>query len=1255
MASQRLETIISINARAEKGFAEVGNTLTELGSLVSGMSDQILQFGKDSVEVYKDYEKSMTDAEVALSTTYGRGTAELSEVMKGLDSAATEWAVSTIFHTNDVANAISEAAHAGWDYDKIMTGIPAAMELAQAGSIDLSDAVNYIVKATNAAGISFEDTSDFIDKWTYSANSSATTVEEMGEAMLKMGATMKFAGGTEEFLTLIAATANAGVTGSEAGTMVRNSMLRLIAPTKKAGEALESLGATEEELAEISASENLEWAGEQLSEAGFSVYDEQGNLRNMIDIYSDLNTVLSEMAGGADKIAENEDTMKILSAIFPTRTITEALGLMDAAEKGWYGLYDDLENGVASNYGEYAAETMMDTLYGNIETFGSKVERLKQLTGEELSTQVSDFLGGVGDIVDSISEMDSGSFSALVAGLETIALAGPGLLIAGGAFRFIAAAMTPAGGIGLTAIALVSAAKAVRELEDADFASKFGTGSLDHAAINSFTSSLTDGFNEAYSEINSYKQALDEAVASYQNASSKFTSKLFTSMITGAQLSSEEIDQMKSMGESLGGYVLEGLESSMGESVSYWSLLFGGEDNEEYGGAFTNAFDMISNSYNAAVSTAEGIGNQLRDAMNSAFADGEISPEEYSNILSYVQSYNQALAEAASEAAKAENEVNLKAMLHKAQTASLDEIKSVSQEITEARDSVIAQMDDEYETNRARLELNYDKQIEAADNAADKAFWTSQKNMTLAAADSAHKEETDAWGSQYDSGLYNLWDKSIRQGDLGGMFENLETLAQQVMQGQLSTETAYEDFKWQYGGSNKHAGEGSAIWDDKSRQELSEAIAYEIDSLGGVDTINQRIADYTEQGDAASANQLQTLLTMQQISDNFATTTVKSFDDFKGSFLGNAFATAATWIHGGSEYMSTDAHSRNYEDHDRASYENLTLESARQTISDLNDAAYGAFFNSFSKETNGGMDEFSSVLTSWGNFLPSAKSDLESMMNGLSQKYDYSAVLRDYDQSGEWQGYGFGREYATYQLMYGEAAENAEQYKITVTPEIDQGAMESLDPVILPVLPEMTEEEKIDSLEGQGVSVEVDGDTTSLEATINGSDGQTLLEYVNGEASGLQMSITDQDGKTLVENVTGNASSLASIISSYDGRTITVNIAGRQLFASGGRATTASIFGEAGPEWAIPEQHSERTAQLLNAAREASGFTWPDLLARFGGMNASANNQPSTVVYSPTINAADVTGVEQALRDDKARLDKWFREKKMFEQVEVFT
>ena len=81
------------------------------------------------------------------------------------------------------------------------------------------------------------------------------------------------------------------------------------------------------------------------------------------------------------------------------------------------------------------------------------------------------------------------------------------------------------------------------------------------------------------------------------------------------------------------------------------------------------------------------------------------------------------------------------------------------------------------------------------------------------------------------------------------------------------------------------------------------------------------------------------------------------------------------------------------------------------------------------------------------------------------------------------------------------------------------------------------------------------------------------------------------------------------------GGTVTVHLETdeekKEGFAEGGRATTASIFGEAGAEWAIPEAHTNRTADLLNAARAASGFTWGDLISRYGGLKQMDGLGPS--------------------------------------------
>lgn len=1247
--AQTLETVIAINARVGSGFGQVGATLTELGSMVNGVSQELINFGKDGVKVYREYEKSMTDAEVALSTTYGRGTKELKSVMGQLDVAATEWAATTIFHTNDVANAISEAAHAGWDFDRIMTGIPAAMQLAQAGSIDLSEAVNYIVKASNAAGIEFEDMGSFIDLWTFAANSSASTVDEFGQAMLRMGSTMRFAADPEELMTLIAVTANAGSVGSEAGTLIRNSMIRLIAPTEKADKAMAQLGATTLETAGLMEDEALQAANARLEAQGFSAYDAHGNLRNVLDIYRDLYVALGGVAGGFEQIDRNQDAMQILSAIFPTRTITEALTLLRGAAEGYDGLYESMKGGDAEGYGAYAAETMLDTLDGKIETFESKVERLKQLTGDELSEQVEGVLETAGDIVDTISGLDEGTFSALVSGLEVIAAAGPGLLLAGSAFRLIGYALTPAGGIGLGLIALTSAAAALKELRDADFAQEFGDMELDTAGIQNYVSSLGEGFKNAYTEVDKFKTALDNSVASYQTASSTFSSTLLQDMLTNAKLSDTDIETLTNLGNDMYLAVQSAISNSAAASMSYWQVLFSGEEPAETDPAYQEIIDLTNQAYEDAMAQAKSISQGMRDAMTGAFADGTVSEEEYQKILSYMKSYNDAMARAAAEAQSEEDYIKMNKWLQKAQTASWDDIKGIASGAMTERDTILADQEDRYLTEKYRL------QYRGADE------------ETLAAAEEKFRQQQMQTKAQYDDFLLTLWTSQMQQSGLSEGFEGLGELTDQYLNGALTAETVQGMITGQYGAS-KYAGQAhwDALWNTTNREKLGKYLGYAVNSYGGQEGIGEQIAWYEEQGNAEMASSLRRLYAMEQLINNFGLSRVAG-DSWLES-LGDDFSTTNQ-----DEYVKPQANRETFEQTANVG-KGYSLDTARNTIAALSGGKYklDEFFTAVGEGV--AEENVRGIMGAWSAMSKEARNEYENLFAQVAQQYDLEAVAASMSSALADEGSAFSPDVALWDLLYGDASEHADDFllhpkvdtseldgmgvdpiEVTATPVLEGEEGLNIDPIPVPVQPYTEGTDAADALQDQGVDVQVTGDTTELQATIDGADGQTLLEYVSGDATNLSLSITDQDGKTLVENVTGNASSLAAIIQSYNGRTVTVNIRGRKLFAEGGRATEASIFGEAGPEWAIPEEHSQRTAELLDAARAASGFTWPEILGRFGGLNADPDNRPTTLIYSPTINAADVTGVEQALQEDKKRLEKWFKERQMHDEAVVYT
>lgn len=1190
--AQMLQTNIVINSRVGNGFANVGSTLMEMSSLVSGLSQQLIDFGKESTQVYRNYESAMRDAEVALSTAYGQGSKELAQVMANLDAAATQWAASTIFHTNDVASAISNAAHAGWNYEQIMSGLPAAMQLAQAGGIDLSTAINYITKATTAAGVEFQDMGDFIDLWIFAANSSASTVDEFGQAMLRMGSTMQWASNPAELMTLIAATANAGTVGSEAGTLIRNSIMRLIAPTAKADKALHQLGATTLETAEVMNDEDLFAAYEMLAENGFQgVFDENGNMRNVLDIYTDLAAVLGGMAGGVDKISKNEKTMKILASIFPTKTITEALNLINAAANGWDGLYDSMMNGEASGYGEYAATTMMDTLNGKIETFESKLERLKQLVGEELAPKLEQAMDFMGGIVDNLANMDEDKFGALVTGLTTVAALGPGLMTAGMVMRFIGALCTPTGAFSLAVAALVAGTAAMREMQEADFKNQFGDMDFDAAGILDYIDSLGKEFTDASTEVNKYKDALDASVASYKTASSTFSAKIFEDMITGATLTDADKKELQKLGTEMYLQVKSAIANSTAGSLSYWEMLFEGDEQNPTYLALT---DATNSAYGEMIAEAEGISRDMREALTSAFNDdGTINQEEYNKFLNYMRQYNALMAKAAAQAQEEENDIEMQMMLHKAQTAGIDDVKALAEQAAEKRDAIIAEEEENFwrEYYRAMNNGATQEELDAAE-----AKWNARKAEI---------------GSKYDDVISEMFLSTIQQSEQGDALNWLSDLAAQVENG-LSTDEALKMVVDKLGKS-VYAGDAFTNSTTSDRAVLGRALGYWVANMGGEDAVEAKIADYeakaadykSQAGRARDAGNSSRADELQKSADEMQASADRMRHMYAMEQLANGFYAISrygkegdwlNWIAGDFSTMYDKEVSVNIggKSNQRQSAENVivggkpVLEMTKGIIAQLlgDDVSYADL-----KAIEKAPDEIAKQL----GVNSTVAQTLSEAYKNVVESYDLEKVAADMglDVSNGLRPDNAFR--AFYQLAYGSFSQNAEEYLLS-----DEQQMKT--------------------------TVDVDADTSKLEEKVNMYDGKVITMYV----------------------ALGNENELKNSFG-WRNRLYTT-----PLFADGGRADEPSIFGEDGAEWAIPEEHSDRTARLLDAARAASGFTWAEILSRYGGMNANASNTPTTIVYSPTINATDATGVEQVLREDKRRFEKWLAEKQMRDSVEVY-
>ena len=137
-------------------------------------------------------------------------------------------------------------------------------------------------------------------------------------------------------------------------------------------------------------------------------------------------------------------------------------------------------------------------------------------------------------------------------------------------------------------------------------------------------------------------------------------------------------------------------------------------------------------------------------------------------------------------------------------------------------------------------------------------------------------------------------------------------------------------------------------------------------------------------------------------------------------------------------------------------------------------------------------------------------------------------------------------------------------------------------------------------------------------ATAGSEAAEALVESANEGENIIETDVvTDQTGEELAKDVVDAAQEYVnqhpvSVAFSSGAKNSSGKFTYLAEHANGGRTTQAAIFGEAGPEWAIPEEHSARTASLIDAVRRASGFSWAELVGNAARQSSGSNLISST-------------------------------------------
>lgn len=125
---------------------------------------------------------------------------------------------STAFSATECSQALNYLALAGYNTQQMCDTLPTVLNLAAAGGFDLATASDMVTDAMSALGMETLEADVMVDQMAKTASSTNTSVEQLGEGILKIGATAKsIKGGTAELNTALGILANNGIKGAEGG------------------------------------------------------------------------------------------------------------------------------------------------------------------------------------------------------------------------------------------------------------------------------------------------------------------------------------------------------------------------------------------------------------------------------------------------------------------------------------------------------------------------------------------------------------------------------------------------------------------------------------------------------------------------------------------------------------------------------------------------------------------------------------------------------------------------------------------------------------------------------------------------------------------------------------------------------------------------------------------------------------------------------------------------------------------------------
>ncbi|QCY64989.1 phage tail tape measure protein [Bacillus thuringiensis] len=355
-------------------------------------------------------------ASVGAAANFEQGMARVKAISNATDSefaalspTAKDLGASTQFSATQAAEGLSFLSMAGFKAQDSIDALPAVLNLAAAGQLDLGRSADIVSNIMTGFGISATDTGHAVDVLTKTMTSANTDLPMLGDAMKYVAPVAASLGiSMEDTATAVAKMSDAGIQGSMAGTALRAALLQLNSP----------VGAAEKEFEKL----------------GLSVKDASGNMLPLPQIIGRVNEKMQGMT-------ESQKTAAAAHLV-GTEAASGFVALLKVGEQGLADYSKGLENSAGT--AERVAKIQQDTLKGAWDELTSAAEGLAIGIGEKMLPAFTEVTKGATSFVNVLAGLDPQLVSAGLAAAATaagVALLATGIAKAVSAVRIFTAAL----------------------------------------------------------------------------------------------------------------------------------------------------------------------------------------------------------------------------------------------------------------------------------------------------------------------------------------------------------------------------------------------------------------------------------------------------------------------------------------------------------------------------------------------------------------------------------------------------------------------------------------------------------------------------------------------------------------------------------------------------------------------------------------------------------------------------------------------